>query len=324
MTRQLVFVHGRAQEHKDSLALKAEWLEALDEGLAKNGLRLPIAESDVRFPFYGDTLFDMVGGKSVDEAAAVIVRGQELDDDERRFTRALMQEMQQKAGISDEQIAAVAGVDVVERGPQNWEWFQGFLRAVDRYVPHGSGRSIALFTHDVYQYLRNSAIRETIETGVLAAIEPGVETIVVSHSLGTVVAYNLLRLQGAQRGWKVPLFVTLGSPLAVREIRRTLQSFAPTKRPDCAGEWFNALDERDVVALYPLDANHFPIGAGQSPIENKRDVRNKTTNRHGIAGYLDDAEVAKRIHQALVAREPEREEVEEMFDDAGREEFDPD
>jgi hypothetical protein len=327
MNRQLVLVHGRAQEHKDSVALKAEWLEALEDGLKKSGLTLPIAETDVRFPFYGDTLFDMVDGKSADQAAAVIVRGEDLDDDERRFTRALMMEIQQKTGITDAELAAVAGSEVVERGIQNWEWFQGFLRAVDRYVPHGSGKSIALFTHDVYQYLRNSSIRETIETGVVAAIKPGVETVVVAHSLGTVVAYNLLRQQGTLRGWNVPLFVTVGSPLGVREIRRTLQSFAPTRRPDCVGAWFNALDERDVVALYPLDEKHFPIGAGGPPIENKRDVRNKTTNRHGIAGYLDDADVARRIYEALVRQDeppaPAPHER-EMMSGEGREDFDPD
>ena len=37
MTRQLVFVHGRAQEQKDASALKAEWLDALQEGLGKSG-----------------------------------------------------------------------------------------------------------------------------------------------------------------------------------------------------------------------------------------------------------------------------------------------
>jgi hypothetical protein len=262
---------------------------------------MPIAETDVRFPFYGDTLYDMVGGKSADAAAEVIVRGEEADDDEQRFTRAIMEEMREQAGISDAELAAAAGQDVVERGPQNWEWFQGFLRAVDRFVPHGSGKSIALFTHDVYQYLRNTAIRDTIDSGVSAAMTPGVETVVVSHSLGTVVAYNLLRQQGHAQGWTVPLFVTLGSPLAIREIRRTMRSLATTRCPQCASAWFNAMDERDVVALYPLTTEHFPLDPTMPAIENKRDVRNKTTNRHGIAGYLDDAEVARRIHDALVA-----------------------
>lgn len=61
---------------------------------------------------------------------------------------------------------------------------------------------MALFTHDVYQYLKNSDVRETIDTGVVAALTPGVETVVVGHSLGTVVSYNLLRQQGHIRGWK--------------------------------------------------------------------------------------------------------------------------
>ena len=175
-----------------------------------------------------------------------------------------MEEIRQKTGITEAQIAEVAGQEVVTRGPLNWEWVQGFLRAVNRFVPHGSGTSIALFTHDVYQYLKNSAIRETIDTGVSAALTPEVEAVVVGHSLGTVVAYNLLRQQGHLRGWKVPLFVTLGSPLAVLEIRKTLKSFAPTRCPECVTSWFNAMDERDVVALYSLDDGPFSTRSRQS------------------------------------------------------------
>ncbi|HKI05332.1 MAG TPA: alpha/beta hydrolase [Thermoanaerobaculia bacterium] len=301
MRRQLVLVHGRAQEQKDSIALKAEWLEALEEGLAKSNLTLPIPETDVRFPFYGDTLYEMVGGKSADQAAEIVVRGEDSDEDETRFTRAILEEVRQKAGITDAQLAEVASQEVVDRGPLNWEWSQSILKAIDRFVPHGSGTSIALFTKDVYQYLKNQGIRDTIDTGVSAAMTPGVETVVVAHSLGTVVAYNLLRQQGHLQGWKVPLLVTVGSPLAVGEIRKTLRKFAPTRCPECVSRWFNAMDERDVVALYPLDSGRFPLDPANPAIENKRDVRNKTRNRHGIAGYLDDKEVAKRIHDALTA-----------------------
>jgi len=301
MTRQLVLVHGRAQQRKDATALKAEWLDALTEGLAKSNLTLPIPDTDVRFPFYGDTLADMVHGKSTDDAAAVIVRGDEADDDEQQFTRAVMEEIRRHAGITENQLAEVAGQEVVERGPLNWEWLQAILSAIDRYVPHGSGTSVALFTHDVYEYLRNAGIREKIDNGVAAALTPGLETVVVGHSLGSVVTYNLLRQQGHLRGWKVPLFVTVGSPLAVTAIRKALRTFAPTRCPECVPNWFNAMDERDVVALYPLDVHHFPLDPAVPEITNKRDVRNKTTNRHGIAGYLDDQEVAKRIHDALTA-----------------------
>ncbi len=53
MTGQLVFVHGRSQEHKDAAALKGTWIAALREGLAKSGLDLPIPETNIRFPYYG-------------------------------------------------------------------------------------------------------------------------------------------------------------------------------------------------------------------------------------------------------------------------------
>jgi hypothetical protein len=141
-----------------------------------------------------------------------------------------------------------------------------------------------------------------IDSGVSAAISPGVETVVVSHSLGTVVAYNLLRQLGEGRGWKVPLFVTVGSPLAVTEIRKSVKALAaPTQCPKCAHAWFNAMDERDVVALYPLTSSQFPLDPTTPAIENKTDVRNKTENRHGIAGYLDDKAVARKIFDALVS-----------------------
>lgn len=125
------------------------------------------------------------------------------------------------------------------------------------------------------------------------AMVPDVPTVVVAHSLGTVVAYNLLRRDGQAQRWQVPLFVTLGSPLAVKAIRAAL---APIDHPACAAAWFNAMDERDVVALYPLTSDRFDV---EPAILNKTDVQNHTANRHGISGYLDDAEVARRIHAAL-------------------------
>ena len=59
------------------------------------------------------------------------------------------------------------------------------------------------------------------------------------------------------------------------------------------------MDERDVVALYPLDPTHFPIAPSVPPINNKQDVDNNTENHHGITGYLSDPEVAQTIYAAL-------------------------
>jgi hypothetical protein len=300
MTRQLVLVHGRAQEKKDAKALKAQWLDSLDKGLKKSGLTLPIAEGDVRFPYYGDTLYQISSGTPIEGAAEIVVRGPAADRAREEFLRAVLLDVKEQTGISDQQLDAELSAQVVERGPLNWEWMQGILRAIDRKVPGGSSRSIALATYDVYAYLTNPAIRKKIDDGVLKAVTPGRETVMVAHSLGTVVSYNLLRQQGPQLGWTIPTFITVGSPLGVTKIRETMKSFSTIRCPECVGSWFNAMDERDVVALYPLEPKHFPLNPDKPAITNKRDVKNHTANRHGIEGYLEDAEVARRIHDALV------------------------
>lgn len=291
--RQLVLVHGRSQQHKDALALKGEWITALRSGLAKSNLSLPIPEADIRFPYYGQTLFDLVNGVPADEAARVIVRGAVSDQLERKFVMDILKEVQDAAGITDAQVEAIMQSEVIERGIANWEWVQGILKAIDRHVPFASSSSIALFTNDVFQYLNNVNFRTIIEDGVAQALRNDLETVVVGHSLGSVVAYRVLREQGKHKGWKVPLFVTVGSPLGVTAIKKSL---AVNKHPECATKWFNAMDDRDIVALYPLSKKHFAINP---EIENKMDVQNHTDNRHGIAGYLDDAEVARRIYEAL-------------------------
>jgi len=93
----------------------------------------------------------------------------------------------------------------------------------------------------------------------------------VSHSLGTVIAFKTLKEMARGSGWKVPLFVTLGSPLAVTTLRKPL---LPIKYPVCVDKWFNAMDARDVVSLYPLERANFKTDPED---DNKTDVNNLPT-----------------------------------------------
>jgi hypothetical protein len=60
------------------------------------------------------------------------------------------------------------------------------------------------------------------------------------------------------------------------------------------------MDERDVVALYPLTPDEFPLEPLEPKIVNFTGVRNETKNRHGISGYISDKNVAKSIFDALI------------------------
>ncbi len=293
MPKTLVFIHGRSQQGKDAAALKAEWIDAWRAGLERAGLAMPLVEAAIRFPYYGDTLAELSSGAAPANAAPVAIRGRPAPE-EQDFARDVLEEIAAGAGITRADLDAETGGATQRRGLQNWAWVQAVLRLIDRRVPFASAAAIALFTRDVFHYLSTARVTTAIDAGVAPAIDSDGPSVVVAHSLGTVVAYRLLTRAGGERGWDLPLFVTLGSPLGIRRIR---ESLAPTRHPGCAQRWFNAFDRRDLVALHPLRSPHFAV---DPPIDNKDDVENHTDNRHGIGGYLNDPVVARAIHDAVV------------------------
>jgi len=119
--------------------------------------------------------------------------------------------------------------------------------------------------------------------------------VVVAHSLGTIIAYDVLR-EDASRRLQVPLLVTVGSPLGVREIQDVVT--APLEVPACVGAWLNASDARDVVAL-----DH-TLRPEYAPPERVSDVMvvNRSANHHGIRDYLAAGAVRDAVHGALGAQ----------------------
>lgn len=287
---RLVFVHGRSQQGKNPDALKREWLGALERGLEKSGLTLP-ANVEVQLPFYGDRLDAFARESEVPLTDDLRTKGGEVDPGFLAFEAAMAESLRQRAGVTDQQINAEYGANPKPKGPQNWEWVQAIFRALDKHVPGMSDRALERFTRDVYLYSTRSGVKTEINGIVAAALTESEPTVVVGHSLGSVVGYSVLRED--PRALQVPLYLTLGCPLGVCPIRDQLK---PLKFPKPAKAWYNAYDERDVVALYPLDRNNFPVTPA---VTNYGKVKNHTDNRHGIVGYLDDPTVAKAIHQAL-------------------------
>jgi hypothetical protein len=288
----LLLIHGRAQEGKDPVRLQEVWEQALADGLRRAGLSRP-AGVRVLFPFYGDELDRLVRELDKPLLAEAVARGEAPDTKELEFRADLLREMVAHHGISEQAIEAHFEGEPREKGPLNWKWVHAILRTLDR-TPLGDP-TIDRFTRDVFVYLTYPTVARRINDVVEKELTPG-KWVVVAHSLGTVVGYNVLRAVAPTVGVEVVRYVTVGSPLAVRAIRKRLA--APLEMPKCVGHWYNALDPRDVVALYPLDGRNFDI---QPPIENKSMVDNFTENRHGIAGYLNDADVARKIVEAIAA-----------------------
>jgi len=288
---RLVMVHGRAQQGLDPVALKAAWLDALALGATSVGRSLP-ESLEVAFPFYADILDKFVRDFDIPLTESVRAKGGPIEDEFLVFQAQVAESVRLRAGVTDQQIDIEYGANPKPKGPLNWEWVQAILRALDK---HGGGMgqtALQTITRDVFLYTTRAGVRDEIDRVVGAALTEQ-PTVVVGHSLGSIVAYNVLRSD--RRSLRIPLYLTVGSPLGIRAVRDQLR---PLRYPQPIERWYNAYDPRDVIALYPLDQANFPVSPA---IENYSLVKNHTDNRHGVVGYLDDPEVAKQLLAALTS-----------------------
>jgi pimeloyl-ACP methyl ester carboxylesterase len=282
---RLVFVHGMRQEGRPSEQLRAAWRDALFGRWRELGLSDPGIEPVM--PYYGDRLDQLTRSLRTDD----VVRARGGAPSATSPTEeAMLRELKDAHGITDAEVRAQLGAEVVSRGPANWEWVQGIARVLETRVPGFRRLGVALVVQ-VDAYLNRPHVTAEIDAIVKPAFSPG-PVVIVAHSLGTVVSYRLLASAGAA---EVPLFVTLGSPLGINAVKDRLR---PPKlaRPASVARWLNGCDPRDFVSLYAaLDDQTFCAG-----IDNIVDISNRHEDAHAILDYLRDERVARAIHGALV------------------------
>jgi hypothetical protein len=290
--RELILIHGRSQQHKDGGELKKTWVAALQNGMANAGLQFQIDDTQIHFPYYGNTLVQMIDGSQTVDSVVIKGGNDNVGDAEAQLMAQVVKEVLDAKGITTAQILkeqTAQEAAVRPKGPLNWSWVLTGLRLLNNL---GFGTAaLELCTRDVYRYVNDPSIAKDINEGVAGAFNDK-EAVVVAHSLGTVIAYSILSEMGRQKGWKIPSFITLGSPLAIHAVNQLMPAIG---MPACVGAWYNGRDPKDTVALFPLAPNHFPdLG-----IIAKDTIENRSDNHHGIEQYLLDPDVARWIHSEL-------------------------
>jgi hypothetical protein len=285
MNAGMVFIHGRAQEGRDPGRLQSEWSAALAAGTAAAGKAIPAGVS-AAFPYYGNLLFEItadvarnslpVNLERVAEDAEDIPFHPYLTPDVGAVERALAADMAAAAGC-----AQLEGLDRLLSWPaarRSLEWLASNTR-IDRQV-------ITRHLQDVAVYLTHG--RDRVLKVVRDAFPASGPVVLVSHSLGTVVAYDVL--QDADLRARTALWVTTGSPLGLRTVQRNSLA-GKAQHPGIP--WLTAYDVNDIVALgHPLT----PEWGGpvrQLAVENDEAP-------HSISRYLGHAEVAGPIADALL------------------------
>lgn len=171
-----------------------------------------------------------------------------------------------------------------------------------------AGQLTSIFLADVHDFLYDKDLRAQMEQTLLDRLAAGGGPfVVVAHSQGTMIAYDVLRrLNRAQ--FQVPLFVTIGSPLGLDEVQDELRRWSGAAGkllfPPCVDKWVNVAERLDPVALDNDISDDF-TGA----IENHSGLlvnKDAPFHPHSATGYLRNGTVRTVV----------REEVGSSFDQA--------
>jgi hypothetical protein len=226
---QLTGVHGIGKEYLGRNQILDRWTPALADGIEHAVGRRP-HRPDLDLAFYGD-LFRKAprpgkGTGTTDNDAAELAA---LDDEELAELTETVEEIVRPADLA----AAAAGVNKSLWLPVP---VQVLVGAIERRFPPTSG---VLFLGDLRQvrkYLRDERLKARVQQ-IMAGAATGT-TVLIAHSLGSVVAYEFLQ----QSGQSVPLLLTIGSPLGLRMVRSRLSAGGPL-----AARWVNVRDPNDPV-----------------------------------------------------------------------------
>ncbi|KVC74846.1 hypothetical protein [Burkholderia ubonensis] len=277
----LIGVHGVGQQFKGEYTLKAEWVPALKDGLARSGYRLA-ADDDFLCAFYGD-LFRPAGKSALDPP----YDANDLDDE---WENAMLDLWWREA----------ARVESGVRGPDARTKISvpdSVQRALDAlsqssFFAGVAERALIFDLKQVRRYLREPKIRQDARARVEGAVGPDTR-LIVAHSLGSVVAYEALC---AHPEWPVADFVTLGSPLGIQNLIFNALDPAPASGggiwPKCIKRWVNIADRGDVVALVKELAPQFGPGVVDRRVDNG-------AHAHDATRYLTTRELGDAVACAL-------------------------
>ncbi len=156
------------------------------------------------------------------------------------------------------------------------------------------------FIADTAAYFFRDDVRDKARKRLLAALPArGEPFTLVAHSQGTIISYEVLRAL-EDTGLTVNQYVTLGSPLGIREVQDFLDP-GDLEVPRGVEKWNNFADPLDPVALDKGLASDFdPRGfIRDALVLNARSRRLMDFNPHSAVGYLAHPDVRHVVHDAL-------------------------
>ncbi|UED86766.1 alpha/beta hydrolase [Streptomyces profundus] len=314
MKPRLVFVHGVGGPRVPEAELRA-WSEALTEGARVAGHSRRAARLlgtggvDARFAYYGDLFTEPhAQGAPADLPAAdplaelllevVDTRLAEAHTVTPHEARVLRRARGQLLPEGEPQGAGSVGRRALNAGNSLLA-----LPGLRRFGGWASARMMVSQLDQVRRYLDRAeadadvpSLDLRIRARVRRELDAEGPTVVVAHSLGTVVAVEAL----LEHAGVVPLLVTLGSPIGMRTAVRSRMRPQPPRVPATVGRWLNFWDRDDIIVGRPRIEDAVAANAASVRPETRR-VDSDGLWVHPAATYLATPGVAGPVIEALEA-----------------------
>lgn len=304
----IILVHGIAQEQEAADTLETEWLLALAGGVRAAGYA-EIADRlwrdhsiEVRMAFYGRHYLraDQQGEDPSELDAADAALAEELAREwlERAAERASRPKekdaaVRERAYVRHEIGQEEAGLGAIQRSAIN------SLVQLRWFAPYGlafAARFVNTSLAQVTRYFSNEEIRSAAQQAVRNLIGPETK-VIIGHSLGSVVAYEVV--QSLDQG--LPLLVTLGSPLGLDTLIYPKLRPQPPTYPARVARWVNVADRDDFIAAQPDLMPMFSAGMPSKARFEGRWTVDNGAKPHRARFYLTKAEVGRPVGETLSA-----------------------
>ena len=285
----VVGVHGIRQRDTNSIKLADDWSQALARSIAVHvGPRAVVPA--VTAPYYGDVFPRSRLKLGEDEAPDLAT----TDEEELDFIlRAL--EVHTPPVLGQQTSAGTLGMP-----PRTNPHLVRAIARVDRRFGNGAGRLLLSRISEVYGYFKDKDKAEEVRSRVREAVEQTGATLIIAHSLGSVVVYDMFQrgqIPLPATGARVNQLITCGSPLAWLPVQRKLglDATATLHLPTDVA-WLNAFDPYDPVTA-GVGLSALAPEVIDAPVDNQDDP-------HAADRYLEQKAVALAVQTALKLSPP--------------------
>lgn len=294
---KILFIHGMNQQKYTAQSLQKYWCDIFNQGIndCHISLKSPL---NIQLAFYGDliTAHHLSNHFDVDTLLPKFLLDFHVPYFSKKPSSTLVPHISSIPTFSSQHPMPIKTQLYLASQIIKDSALREFVLLLNHF-PQLHESLIHRFLIETYLYLDNPTFLQEVHQRVLSCLDPREEYIIVAHSLGTVIAYNLL--QHIHSNYTIRRFITLGSPLAFRVIQSKITH--PIVRPmSLHGDWFNFYSRDDFLTAFPLSDTPFNF---EPPIFNQQ-IHTFINHPHNIIGYLQHPAVIQAILKLILTTQP--------------------